>query len=84
LYEIQSPSGREFGLDALLSCAARCIDKTTTELFSSLLADALGFAAKEEFNDEVRTTNHPRAVKRLDAMKHAKPRPTRRSFKSRS
>jgi phosphoserine phosphatase RsbU/P len=53
LYEVESPDGRQFGLNAVLESAHAHADLPVEKLFNALLADACAFSQKSEFDDDV-------------------------------
>jgi serine phosphatase RsbU (regulator of sigma subunit) len=53
LYEVDSPEGKQFGLEAVIS-SLRCHAELPAEkLFNALLADACDFSKKADFDDDV-------------------------------
>jgi len=53
LYEVESPEGEQFGLDALISSLKSHADLPAEKLFNALLAEACEFSKKQEFDDDV-------------------------------
>ncbi len=53
LYEVESPEGEQFGLDAVISSLKKHADLPAEKLFNALLADACNFSRKPEFDDDV-------------------------------
>jgi phosphoserine phosphatase RsbU/P len=53
LYEVESPDGEQFGLDAVVSSLRNHADLPAEKLFNALLADACDFSKKQEFDDDV-------------------------------
>jgi phosphoserine phosphatase RsbU/P len=53
LYEVESPEGEQFGLDAVISSLKNHADLPAEKLFNALLADACNFSRKPEFDDDV-------------------------------
>jgi sigma-B regulation protein RsbU (phosphoserine phosphatase) len=53
LYEVESPEGEQFGLDALISSLKSHADLPAEKLFNALLAEACEFSQKQEFDDDV-------------------------------
>ena len=53
LYEVESPEGEQFGLDAVISSLRSNADLPAEKLFNALLADACNFSKKQDFDDDV-------------------------------
>jgi serine phosphatase RsbU (regulator of sigma subunit) len=53
LYEVESPEGEQFGLDAVISSLKSHADLPAEKLFNALLADACNFSKKPDFDDDV-------------------------------
>jgi serine phosphatase RsbU (regulator of sigma subunit) len=53
LYEVESPDGEQFGLDAVISSLRSHADLPAEKLFNALLTDACNFSQKQEFDDDV-------------------------------
>jgi phosphoserine phosphatase RsbU/P len=53
LYEVDSPEGNQFGLDAVLSSLRSHAELPAEHLFNALLADACNFSGKPDFDDDV-------------------------------
>jgi phosphoserine phosphatase RsbU/P len=53
LYEVESPEGEQFGLDAVTSSLKSHANLPAEELFNALLADACAFSKKSDFDDDV-------------------------------
>jgi serine phosphatase RsbU (regulator of sigma subunit) len=53
IFEVFSPEGREFGREGLLSAFARNGSLPANELFEAVLKEALAFASRSEFDDDV-------------------------------
>jgi len=53
LYEVDSPEGNQFGLDAVLSSLRSHAELPAENLFNALLADACNFSGKPDFDDDV-------------------------------
>lgn len=53
LFEVESPEGDQFGLDALISSLKSHADLPAEKLFNTLLAEACEFSQKQEFDDDV-------------------------------
>jgi phosphoserine phosphatase RsbU/P len=53
LYEVESPDGEQFGLDALISSLKSHAELPAEKLFNALLAEACEFSQKQEFDDDV-------------------------------
>jgi sigma-B regulation protein RsbU (phosphoserine phosphatase) len=53
LYEIDSPEGEQFGLEAVTSSLRSHADLPAEKLFNALLADACDFSKKADFDDDV-------------------------------
>jgi sigma-B regulation protein RsbU (phosphoserine phosphatase) len=53
LYEVDSPSGKEFGLNSVLASLRSHSDLPAEAMFNALLADACDFSSKQEFDDDV-------------------------------
>jgi phosphoserine phosphatase RsbU/P len=53
LYEVESPEGEQFGLDAVISSLKAHADLPAEKLFNTLLAEACEFSQKQEFDDDV-------------------------------
>jgi phosphoserine phosphatase RsbU/P len=53
LYEVDSPEGEQFGLEAVISSLRSHAELPAEKLFNALLADACNFSKKAEFDDDV-------------------------------
>jgi phosphoserine phosphatase RsbU/P len=53
LYEVDSPEGEQFGMDAVISSLHSHADLPAEQLFNALLVDACAFSKKPEFDDDV-------------------------------
>jgi phosphoserine phosphatase RsbU/P len=53
LYEVESPAGEQFGLDAVIASLKSHFDLPAEKLFNTLLAEACEFSQKQEFDDDV-------------------------------
>jgi serine phosphatase RsbU (regulator of sigma subunit) len=53
IYEVESPEGEQFGMDAVISSVRSHADLPAEKLFNALLADACSFSKKSEFDDDV-------------------------------
>jgi phosphoserine phosphatase RsbU/P len=53
LYEVESPAGEQFGLDAVIASLKSHSDLPAEKLFNTLLAEACEFSQKQEFDDDV-------------------------------
>ncbi|MBV8142193.1 MAG: SpoIIE family protein phosphatase [Verrucomicrobia bacterium] len=53
LYEVESPEGRQFGLEAVISSLQSHAHLPAEKLFNALLADACEFSKKQDFDDDV-------------------------------
>ena len=53
LYEVESPAGEQFGLDAVIASLKSHADLPAEKLFNTLLAEACEFSQKQEFDDDV-------------------------------
>ncbi len=53
LYEVESPEGEQFGLDAVITSLQTHADLPAEKLFNALLADACDFSKKPDFDDDV-------------------------------
>ncbi len=53
LYEVDSPSGEEFGLKSVVASLRSHAELPAEAMFNALLADAHGFSNKQEFDDDV-------------------------------
>jgi phosphoserine phosphatase RsbU/P len=53
IFEVFSPEGQEFGREALLSAFARNARLPANELFDVVLKEALAFASRSDFDDDV-------------------------------
>jgi len=53
LYEVDSPSGKEFGRDALMSCFRQHADLPIEEFFAAVLSDVSAFSSRSDFDDDV-------------------------------
>jgi phosphoserine phosphatase RsbU/P len=53
LYEVESPSGEEFGLNSVVASLRSHFDLPAEEMFNALLADVCDFSRKQEFDDDV-------------------------------
>ena len=53
LYEVDSPEGKQFGLDAVISSLRSHAEMPADRLFNALLADACKFSGKADFDDDV-------------------------------
>ena len=53
LYEVDSPEGNQFGLDAVLSSLRSHAELPADRLFNALLTDACNFSGKADFDDDV-------------------------------
>jgi phosphoserine phosphatase RsbU/P len=53
LYEVESPSGEEFGLNSVVASLRSHSDLPAEEMFNALLADACNFSTKQDFDDDV-------------------------------
>jgi len=53
LYEVDSPEGQQFGLDAVISSLRSHAELPAERLFNALLTDACNFSGKAEFDDDV-------------------------------
>lgn len=53
LYEVESPVGEQFGLDAVIASLKSHADLPAEKLFNTLLAEACEFSQKQEFDDDV-------------------------------
>jgi serine phosphatase RsbU (regulator of sigma subunit) len=53
LYEVDSPEGNQFGLDAVLSSLRSHAELPAENLFNALLVDACNFSGKPDFDDDV-------------------------------
>ena len=53
LYEVDSPGGNQFGLDAVISSLRSHAELSAEKLFNALLADACNFSGKADFDDDV-------------------------------
>jgi phosphoserine phosphatase RsbU/P len=53
IFEVFSPEGQEFGREALLSAFARNSSLPPNELFEAVLKEALAFASRPDFDDDV-------------------------------
>jgi sigma-B regulation protein RsbU (phosphoserine phosphatase) len=53
LYEVDSPEGEQFGLDAVISSLRANADLPAEKLFNALLADACDYSKKPDFDDDV-------------------------------
>jgi phosphoserine phosphatase RsbU/P len=53
IYEVESPEGAQFGLEAVISSLKSHANLPAEELFNALLADACHFSQKSEFDDDV-------------------------------
>ena len=53
LYEVDSPEGKQFGLDAVISSLRSHAGLPAERLFNALLTDACNFSGKEDFDDDV-------------------------------
>ena len=53
LYEVESPDGEQFGMEAVISSLETHADLPAEMLFNALLADACDFSKKQEFDDDV-------------------------------
>jgi phosphoserine phosphatase RsbU/P len=53
LYEVDSPEGNQFGLDAVLSSLRSHAELSAENLFNALLTDACNFSGKPDFDDDV-------------------------------
>jgi sigma-B regulation protein RsbU (phosphoserine phosphatase) len=53
LYEVESPDGEQFGLDAVISGLQAHAELPAEKLFNALLEEACAFSQKQEFDDDV-------------------------------
>ena len=53
LYEVDSPEGEQFGLEAVISSLRSHAEMPAEKLFNALLADACHFSKKADFDDDV-------------------------------
>jgi sigma-B regulation protein RsbU (phosphoserine phosphatase) len=53
LYEVESPSGEQFGLQAIVDSLRTHAHLPADKLFAALLTDACAFSKKQEFDDDV-------------------------------
>jgi phosphoserine phosphatase RsbU/P len=53
LYEVDSPEGKQFGLDAVISSLRSHAELPAERLFNALLTDACNFSGKADFDDDV-------------------------------
>jgi sigma-B regulation protein RsbU (phosphoserine phosphatase) len=53
LYEVDSPEGKQFGLEAVISSLRSHAELPAEKLFNALLADACDFSKKADFDDDV-------------------------------
>jgi phosphoserine phosphatase RsbU/P len=53
IFEVFSPEGQEFGRESLLSSFARNSNLPANELFEAVLKEALAFASRPDFDDDV-------------------------------
>ncbi len=53
LYEVESPAGDQFGMEAVISSLETHADLPAEMLFNALLSDACDFSKKQEFDDDV-------------------------------
>ena len=53
LYEVDSPEGKQFGLDAVIASLRSHADLPAERLFNALVADACNFSGKADFDDDV-------------------------------
>jgi phosphoserine phosphatase RsbU/P len=53
LYEVESPDGEQFGLDAVITSLQAHADLPAEKLFNALLAEACAFSQKQVFDDDV-------------------------------
>ena len=53
LYEVDSPEGKQFGLDAVISSLRSHAELPAERLFNALLTDACNFSGRADFDDDV-------------------------------
>jgi sigma-B regulation protein RsbU (phosphoserine phosphatase) len=53
IYEVESPEGEQFGMEAVISSLRTHADLPAEKLFNALLADACDFSQKQDFDDDV-------------------------------
>jgi serine phosphatase RsbU (regulator of sigma subunit) len=53
LYEVDSPEGKQFGLEAVFSSLRFHAELPPEKLFNALLTDACDFSKKADFDDDV-------------------------------
>ncbi len=53
LYEVDSPSGEEFGLNSVVASLRSHSNLPAEQMFNALLTDACDFSNKQEFDDDV-------------------------------
>ncbi|MEA3162297.1 MAG: phosphoserine phosphatase RsbU/P [Verrucomicrobiota bacterium] len=53
LFEVESPEGEQFGLEAVISSLQAHANLPAEKLFNALLADACDFSKKQDFDDDV-------------------------------
>jgi phosphoserine phosphatase RsbU/P len=53
LYEVDSPDGEQFGMDAVISSLRAHADLPAEQLFNALLAEVCAFSKKPDFDDDV-------------------------------
>lgn len=53
LYEVDSPSGEQFGLNSVLASIRSHFELPAEAMFNALLTDACEFSCKQEFDDDV-------------------------------
>jgi sigma-B regulation protein RsbU (phosphoserine phosphatase) len=53
IYEVESPEGEQFGMDAVIASIRSHAELPAEKLFNALLADACSFSKKPDFDDDV-------------------------------